>query len=238
MSGMTGSEKCQKEKSQETMGVVPVEYTGISGLRTNSFGGLMLDPEKPRVLLHACCGPCATACVERIAFDYSVTVFYYNPNITDSEEYYLRRDNLRKFLDGFNRDHKDETFVDYMEGPYDTWEYLKRAEPLKEEPEGGKRCTVCFEMRLAETARTAESLGFDYFTTTMTVSPHKNYQLISQIGNALGEGMNADFLDIDFKKKDGFRRSVELSKKYGLYRQRFCGCEYARDYGLVEPARR
>ena len=231
---MSHSRSVSKEKI-DAMQIFPAgNMSGMTGLEGGKFGSFALGTEKPSVLLHACCGPCATACVERLAPDYSVTVYYYNPNITDSEKYYLRRDNLRKFLDGFNRDHEGEFFVDYLEGPYDFGEYLKRAEPLADEPEGGKRCTLCFEMRLANSARTAESLGFDYFTTTMTVSPHKNYKLISQMGNALGEGMNTQFLDVDFKKKDGFKRSVELSKQYDLYRQRFCGCEFARNAGLVE----
>ena len=187
-----------------------------------------LTNQKKKVLLHACCGPCATACVERLAFDYSVTVFYYNPNITDEEEYFLRRDNLLKFLNSFNEEHKNETFVDYIEGDYQVEDYLRVAEPLKNEPEGGKRCTVCFELRLAETARVAKKMDMDFFTTTLTVSPHKNYNTISSIGKRLSELSEVPFLDVDFKKKNGFGRSVELSKKYDLYRQKFCGCEFAR----------
>ena len=186
------------------------------------------EKHKPSVLLHACCGPCATACVERLAFDYQVTVFYYNPNITDQEEYFLRRDTLLHFLEAFNREHRGETFVDYVEGSYDTDRYLRLAEPFREAPEGGRRCDVCFALRMEETARMADELEKEYFTTTLSVSPHKNYAKIADFGYRLAASHHASFLDIDFKKKNGFGRSVELSKKYHLYRQRFCGCEYAR----------
>ncbi|MBQ6582186.1 MAG: epoxyqueuosine reductase QueH [Mogibacterium sp.] len=190
------------------------------------FRNLQLEDQRPRVLLHACCGPCATSCVERLADDYSVTVFYYNPNIMDAEEYFLRRDNLIRFLDAFNSDRKKH--IAYLEGAYEPDLFIRRAEALRDEPEGGRRCSICFEMRLAETARMAARLEMDYFTTTMTVSPHKNYEAITACGLSLAEGIRPDYLAIDFKKKNGFGRSVELSKQYGLYRQRFCGCEYSR----------
>ena len=178
-----------------------------------------LEQKKPSLLLHACCGPCSTSCVERLCEDYSITVYYYNPNITDREEYFLRRDTLLQFLDGFNEDNSYRCHIEYLEGSY---------EPLADEPEGGARCDVCFAMRLAETARKAGEAGFDYFTTTMSVSPHKNYDKIRSLGMSLEEATSARFLDVDFKKKNGFGRSVELSRQYGLYRQNFCGCEFAR----------
>lgn len=186
------------------------------------------EQRKPSLLLHACCGPCSTSCVERLCRDYSITVYYYNPNITDREEYYLRRDTLLAFLKAFNEENKDTCFVDYLEGEYEPDKYLAKCSPLKDEPEGGRRCDVCFALRLAETARKAGQLGIDYFTTTMSVSPHKNYDKIKTLGLSLEEMTSSRFLDIDFKKKNGFGRSVELSKKYGLYRQNFCGCEFAR----------
>ena len=206
------------------------------GFRTNEFQNKVfpaymhadLTTRKPRILLHACCGPCSTSCVERLAFDYDVTVFYYNPNITDQEEYLLRRDNLIKFIDAFNDEFKARTHVNYIEGEYKVEEFIKVAQPLCHEPEGGKRCDVCFELRLEETGRIASGLGMDYFATAMAVSPHKDYASILRIGESIGESNNIKFLDMDFKKKNGFGRSIELSKKYGLYRQKFCGCEYAR----------
>lgn len=201
------------------------EYAQVS---QNEYRNLALGRDKPRLLMHACCGPCATACVERLADDYSITVFYYNPNITDEKEYFLRRDALTQFIDAFNRDHPDLTPVSYIEGDYAPETFIRKAGPLAAEPEGGRRCNVCFEIRLAETARVARELAFDCFTTTLTVSPHKDFKLISEIGTALGQGAGVEYLAIDFKKKNGFQRSIELSKQYGLYRQNFCGCEYAR----------
>ena len=183
---------------------------------------------KPEILLHACCGPCATSCIERLIQAYTVYVYYYNPNITDVEEYYLRRDNLVKFINAYNDDNP-YGFVTYIEGKYDPKEYLARTEALKHEPEGGRRCAVCFDMRLEETACTAKKLGIDKFTTSMTVSPHKNYKLISETGFKYAEKYGLEYVAEDFKKKNGFARSVELSKQYGLYRQKFCGCEYARN---------
>ena len=207
-----------------------VNMSSITGLESNDaeMFSIALDQRKPSILLHACCGPCATACVERLVPDYEVTVYYYNPNITDREEYYLRRDTLLQFIRAFNEEHKDTYYVSYVEGNYDPDRYLEKCTPLADEPEGGARCDICFAMRLAETARRAGELGIDYFTTSMSVSPHKNYDKIKTLGLSLEEQTSSRFLDIDFKKKNGFGRSVELSRKYGLYRQNFCGCEFAR----------
>ena len=133
-----------------------------------------------------------------------------------------------KFIDAFNDEFKERTYVNYIEGEYKVEEFIKVARPLCNEPEGGKRCDVCFELRLEETGRIASGLGMDYFATAMAVSPHKDYASILRIGESIGASNNIKFLDVDFKKKNGFGRSIELSKKYGLYRQKFCGCEYAR----------
>ena len=183
---------------------------------SSAYMSVKLADRKPRILLHACCGPCSTSCVERLAFDYEVTVFYYNPNITDQEEYLLRRDSLIKFIDAFNEEFKDKTHVHYLEGDYKVEDFIKVTQSLCNEPEGGKRCDVCFELRLEEAGRKAKELGMDYFATAMAVSPHKDYVSILRIGQTIGEANNVKFLDVDFKKKNG------------LYRQKFCGCEYAR----------
>ncbi len=206
-----------------------VAYSDCCVQENTDLSRLGLETRKPSLLLHACCGPCSTSCVERLADEYQITVYYYNPNITDSEEYFLRRDALLKFLRAFNEENREKgIFVDYLEGRYDSDRFLSMTEALKEEPEGGKRCDVCFTMRLSDTAVMAKKMGMDYFTTTMSVSPHKNYQKIASLGYELEGSVGVDFLDIDFKKKNGFGRSVELSKKYGLYRQNFCGCDFAR----------
>ena len=204
--------------------------TGYSSLTSDAeMFRISAEQRKPSLLLHACCGPCSTSCVERLAPGYQITLYYYNPNITDREEYLLRRDTLLQFIRAFNEEHKDTYYVGYLEGEYDTERYLDKCGPLADEPEGGARCDLCFALRLAETARKAGELGMDYFTTTMSVSPHKNYDKIRTLGMSLEEQTSSRYLDVDFKKKNGFGRSVELSKHYGLYRQNFCGCEFARN---------
>ncbi len=214
----------EKEKLSERLNV---EYFSLRVDIREGYG-LLKDPLRASVLLHACCGPCASACIERLSSDYNVTVFFYNPNIMDSEEYMIRRDALLKFINEFNEENIGNTYVNYIEGEYEPLSFIKRADRLKDEPEGGKRCDVCFEMRLSETAIKAAELGIDYFTTSMSISPHKNYEKIRNLGISLESRVKSKFLDIDFKKKNGFGRSIELSKKHGLYRQNFCGCEYAR----------
>ena len=213
---------------EKTDGCVPFVNSEGSLVYGNELTGISMMPEKPGVLLHACCGPCSTSCVERLAPDYDLTVFYYNPNITDREEYYLRRDTLLQFLDAYNEEFKESFTVGFLEGAYDRERFLDKAGALADEPEGGKRCDICFALRLAETARTAAEMGLDYFTTTMSVSPHKNYAKIKELGLMLEEETGVRFLDMDFKKKNGFGRSIEMSKQYGLYRQNFCGCEFSR----------
>lgn len=180
-----------------------------------------------RLLLHSCCGPCSTACIERLLGTYKITVFFYNPNITDREEYEKRKANQKKFIEEFNKtvDLKDQ--VEFIEGEYLPEDYYKVCGQYGDEPEGGIRCTECFKLRMERTAQVASKGGYNIFGTTLTVSPHKNYPLISAIGTEIGKCYKIDFLDIDFKKKAGFQRSIELSKKYELYRQNYCGCEYS-----------
>lgn len=179
------------------------------------------------LLLHSCCGPCSTSVIERLADDYNITVFYYNPCITDAEEYRRRRENQIKFIDEFNRRHPCAD-VKYIDGEYEPAEYLKRVKGLENEPEGGARCEVCFRQRLEATAKKAASMKFPLFTTTLTVSPHKNYKLIAEIAREYASKYSVEFLDCDFKKKAGFQRSVQLSKEYGLYRQDYCGCDFSK----------
>ena len=184
--------------------------------------------EKRRILLHSCCGPCSTACVERLMSDYRITVFYYNPNVTDREEYEKRRDNQIKFLNALNADLPEEDRVVFIEGEYFPEDFYGVTEGLEDCPEGGERCTECFKLRLERTAKAAVALGYDIFGTTLTVSPHKNYQLISMIGRTLAEVFGLECLDMDFKKKAGYQRSIELSRKYELYRQNYCGCSFSK----------
>lgn len=183
---------------------------------------------KNRLLLHSCCGPCSTACIERVLADYKVSIFFYNPCITDKEEYEKRKESQIKFLNAFNENLPEEDKVEFIEGEYLPEEFFEVAAEYADEPEGGLRCTECFKLRLDRTARAALKMGYDIFGTTLTVSPHKNYNLISAIGCEIGSKYNVEFLDIDFKKKAGFQRSIQMSKEYELYRQNYCGCEFSK----------
>ena len=171
---------------------------------------------RPSLLLHSCCGPCSSYVVTYLRDYFNVTVFYYNPNIFPEEEYAHRLAEQARLL--------KELGIDLLEGKYDHQEFLDRVHGLESEPEGGKRCEQCFHMRLLETARIADDMGFDYFCTTLTVSPHKNAMIINHTGEELS--CKAVWLPSDFKKKDGYKKSVQISEEYGLYRQNYCGCEF------------
>lgn len=183
--------------------------------------------ERPMLLLHSCCGPCSTSVIERLSGDYTITVLFYNPNITDRVEYDKRRQTQLTFIEDYNQRVDDENRVSFLEVAFDTEEFYKVAKGFEQEPEGGKRCTECFKLRMEKTAEIAKMSGFELFATTLTVSPHKDYQLISKIGLDLALKYGLSFLDMDFKKKAGYQRSIELSKKYGLYRQNYCGCSFS-----------
>ncbi len=209
---------------------LPWENQGLTSSNGNGLdviGMLKLEKDKPRLLLHSCCGPCSTAVIERLLPDYDITVFFYNPNITDSNEYEKRLTSQLMVIDYFNKNLSPENKIDFIEGRYDPDEYFKLVSGYEEEKEGGRRCSLCFDMRLEETAIIAKEKGFDTFTTTLTVSPHKSYDIISQIGKSLSEKYKVEYLDGNFKKKDGFKRSIELSKEMNLYRQNYCGCQFS-----------
>lgn len=183
---------------------------------------------KNRVLLHSCCGPCSTACIERLLPNYKITIFFYNPNITEKEEYEKRKESQIDFIKKHNEKLPDEDHVEFIEGEYFPEEFYNIAKGLESEPEGGARCTQCFKLRLERTAQAAMRTGNSIFGTTLTVSPHKNYNLVSAIGCELANKYGIEFLDIDFKKKAGFQRSIHMSKEYKLYRQNYCGCEFSK----------
>ena len=180
--------------------------------------------EGSTLLLHACCAPCSTACLERLADYFKVTIFYYNPNITDKNEYQKRIDEIKKLLTLINPKYE----VKLLEGDYDPKVFLDMSKGLENEPERGKRCYKCYELRLKETAKIASKLGFNNFATTLTLSPHKNSDWINEIGSILDKEYESNYLYSDFKKKEGYKRSIELSKKYDLYRQDYCGCIYSK----------
>ena len=206
----------------------------IEDLNTDSSGRLDLGDEqdkkerKPGILLHSCCGPCSTSVVEQLIHDYDVTIYFYNPNITEEQEYQRRKEAQESFVSKYNLNPKRQDLLYYKEGPYDPQRFYTAVKGHEKEPEGGERCTICFKLRLEKAAEEAMLSGFDLFTTTLSVSPHKNFELISKIGNELSMRSGLPFLVKDFKKQNGFARSIELSKSYGLYRQNFCGCEFSK----------
>ena len=178
----------------------------------------------PTLLLHACCAPCSSAVLEMLAEHFDITVFYYNPKITDEAEYRKRSLELQKLL----REMRLSNPPRFLEGPYDPERFLRAAEGLEDQPEGGERCRQCFSLRLSKTGETAKAKGFDYFTTTLTISPMKNAALLNEIGESVSAECGVPFLPSDFKKNNGYLRSIELSKQYDLYRQDYCGCEYSK----------
>lgn len=182
---------------------------------------------RPSVLLHSCCGPCSTSVVERLIGTYHVTVFFYNPNITDQEEYEKRKASQIEFIEQYNNSKDARDRIAFLEGKYEPNVFYQAAAGFEQEPEGGKRCTACFRLRLEKTAEIASISGFGCFGTTLSVSPHKNFELIHKIGMELGMRYGLSFIGDDFKKNSGYQRSIELSKQYHLYRQRFCGCEFS-----------
>ncbi len=180
--------------------------------------------ERPRLLLQSCCGPCSSYVLEALTPYFCVTVLYYNPNIQPRAEYDLRFENQRKIIAAL----PTPSEVDILECDYDGEKYDAAVKGLEAEPEGGARCTVCFQLRLQETAKRAAELGYDWFCTTLTVSPHKDAERLNQIGSTLGERYGVPFLPSDFKKREGYKRSIQLSKEYELYRQDYCGCLYSK----------
>ena len=175
------------------------------------------------LLLHACCAPCSSAVLERLGNIFKITILYYNPNITDKEEYDKRLEEIHKFIEKFETKYK----IDIIDGRYDKNEFFEMAQGLENEPEKGKRCYKCYNLRLEETARIAKEKNFDYFTTTLSLSPYKNSNWINEIGENLKDKYQVEYLYSDFKKKNGYKRSIELSKEYNLYRQNYCGCIYS-----------
>ncbi len=177
---------------------------------------------RPKLLLHSCCGPCSTTCISYLINYFDITVFYYNPNIEPKEEYEKRKKEQLKFLKNFSSPEK----INFLDCDYENEEFKKVVVGLEKEKEGGRRCSKCFTLRLRKSAMVAKQNNYDYFGTTLTVSPHKNSLVINKIGEEVSKEYNIPFLYSDFKKHDGYKKSIELSKKYDLYRQNYCGCSY------------
>lgn len=184
-------------------------------------------PDHHRSLfLHSCCAPCSSYCLEYLRQYFEITVFYYNPNISFGEEYRHRVQEQKRLIEQLNAQKGNP--IHFVEGPYEPERFYEIAKGLEDCPEGGERCFACYELRLREAASRAAQGSFDYFTTTLTISPLKNAQKLNEIGERLGQEYGVAHLPSDFKKKGGYLRSIELSREYGLYRQDYCGCAYSK----------
>ena len=188
-------------------------------IRRNEASGTV-----PKLLLHACCAPCSSYCLEYLDPYFDITVFYFNPNIDDEAEYRKRVAEEQRLIAEMPLSRP----VRFLEGPYVPEEYHALVKGHEKDPEGGERCGICFEQRLRAAAAAAARLGYDFFTTTLTISPLKNAARLNGIGEACGREAGVPFLPSDFKKRNGYKRSTELSREYGLYRQDYCGCSYSK----------
>ena len=175
--------------------------------------------KKPRLLLHSCCGPCSTHVLNVLEPYFDLTIFYYNPSIFPKEEYFKRLEEQKRYAEIVG--------IKVVSLDYDENEFLSKIKGLELEKEGGKRCEVCFEIRLRKTAQLCKELGFDIFATTLSVSPHKSSQTINAVGKKVAQEMGVKYLEESFKKKDGYLNSIRLSKEFGLYRQNYCGCRFS-----------
>ena len=181
------------------------------------------EGQVPSLLLHSCCAPCSSYCIEYLSQFFYITVFYYNPNIYPDEEYYHRVKEQQRFIKEFPTKYP----VKFIEGDYDKSSFYEIAKGLEKEPEKGKRCHRCYDLRLRRTATVAKEKGFDFFSTTLTISPMKDSQVLNEIGVSIGTELGINWLYSDFKKREGYKRSTEISKEYDMYRQDYCGCVYS-----------
>lgn len=179
---------------------------------------------RKRLFLHCCCAPCSSYVLEYLSAYFDLTLFFYNPNITDEGEYKKRKSELLRLV----KENNYNSRIEFVDADYDSGLFFQMAKGLENEPECGKRCFLCYEMRLERTAQVARETGADYFCTTLSISPHKNADKLMEIGEMLANKYDIAYLPSDFKKKNGYKRSIELSKEYNLYRQNYCGCIYSR----------
>ena len=181
------------------------------------------EDKVPKLLLHSCCAPCSSYVLEYLSNYFEITVFYYNPNIFPESEYTKRVLEQQMLI----HDMEMKYPVSFLAGNYERERFFEIARGLEHLEEGGERCFKCYELRLEEAAKVAKEIGYDYFTTTLSISPMKNAEKLNEIGTKVGEKYGVSYLQSDFKKKNGYKRSIELSKEYGLYRQDYCGCEFS-----------
>ena len=181
---------------------------------------IIISDNKKRLLLHCCCAPCSSYVTEYLHRFFAITLFFYNPNITEADEYIKRKNELKRYIS----EAPYGTEIDFMDADYEPEIFLQAAKGLEKEPERGRRCEKCFRIRLEKTAEAAVYGEFDYFCTTLSISPHKDADMLMTIGEETGAKYDITYLPSDFKKKNGYKRSIELSGEYGLYRQDYCGC--------------
>lgn len=184
---------------------------------------LQIEEKVPSLLLHSCCAPCSSYVLEYLSQYFKITIFYYNPNIYPASEYEIRVLEQKEFIKAIPARHE----IQFMGGEYDTKAFYEIAKGRQEDREGGERCFSCYELRLRKTAKVARENNFDYFTTTLSISPMKNANKLNEIGNQLEQELEVNYLYSDFKKKNGYKRSIELSKEFDLYRQDYCGCVFS-----------
>lgn len=189
-----------------------------------TIDNIIRNNEKPTLLLHSCCAPCSSYVLEYLSKYFLITVFYYNPNISSKEEYLKRMSEQKRFIEECNFVNP----VKFVDAPYDNEKFENIISGLEKEQEGGLRCHKCYYLRLEETAKFASNNCFDYFTTTLSISPYKSSKVLNEIGKKLSQIYNIKYLYSDFKKKNGYKRSIELSHIYNLYRQNYCGCKYSK----------
>lgn len=191
-----------------------------------------LSPEDaPRLLLHSCCAPCSSYVLEYLSRYFAITVLYYNPNISPLEEYEYRKAEQQRLIQEGDWKHP----VTFLDCDWDADAFAVIVQGLEDVPEGGTRCFACYKLRLLAAAKAAKKGGYDYFTTTLSISPLKNAQKLNEIGESLALEYDVKHLPADFKKKEGYKRSIELSKQYNLYRQDYCGCIYSKQQRQREP---
>ncbi len=186
---------------------------------------ITLRKHLPKLLLHSCCAPCSSYVLEYLSQFFHITIYYYNPNISHIDEYQRRITEQEKLI----RQLPVKNPIEFLQGEYEPEKFYQIAKGLEKSPEGGDRCFRCYELRLKATAKLAKELGFDYFTTTLSISPHKNASKLNEIGEMLAKEYDIPYLCADFKKKNGYKRSIELSREYQLYRQDYCGCIYSKE---------
>ena len=196
----------------------------------NILESLKKDNKVPKLLLHSCCAPCSSHVISVLTDCFDITILYYNPNIEPFEEYEKRKQEEIRFIEQYPNKNK----LDIIDCDYDNILFKKMSEGLEQEKEGGARCVKCYHLRLDKTASIASELNYDYFATTLTVSPLKNSEKLNTIGKFLETKYNIKYLVSDFKKKEGYKHSIELAKEYDLYRQDYCGCIYSKQQRELE----